>query len=105
MPFLEYMLLAILGSAPAATAAPAPNLTADLVVQPHGGVAGDPGSGSGVLPQDTGGDKAASSGKLGNRSGRGSTRNSVSHSKTRRSHKGHKGGKIVKTANKEPTKS
>jgi hypothetical protein len=103
MPFLEYMLLAILGSAPAVP--PARTITADSVIQPQGGVVGEGGSGLGLLAQDTGGDKGASSGTPRNRAVHGSTRNSVSHTKTRRTHKGHKGGKIVKTANKEASKS
>jgi hypothetical protein len=105
MAFLEYMLLAILGSAPAAMPASAPILAADTVIQPHGGVVGDTGFVAGIPAQDTGGDKGASSGKPRNRSRLESTRNSPSHTKTRRSHKGHKGGKIVKTANKEPRQS
>src|SRR5215472_18631092 len=105
MPFLEYLLLAILGSAPAATPAPACTITADSVIQPHGCVEGEGGSGLGLLAQDTGGDKGASSGMPRNRAGHGSTRNAVSHTKTRRTHKGHKRGKIVKTANKEASKS
>ena len=105
MPFLEYMLLAILGSAPAAPPSPARTITADSVIQPQGGVVGEGGSRLGLLAQDTGGDKAASSGTPRNRAVHGSTRNAVSHTKTRRTHKGHTRGKIVKTANKEASKS
>ena len=42
MPFIEYMLLAILGSAPATGGTSASTFTADAVSQPSGGTAGDP---------------------------------------------------------------
>ena len=62
MPFLEYMLLAFLGSAPATVvggtspaAAPARTITADAISQPGGGTAGDLNAGLAFVGQDTGG--------------------------------------------------
>jgi hypothetical protein len=62
MPFLEYMLLAILGAAPAATvggmpsgATPGRTITADCLTQPGGGTVGDPSVGIALAGQDTAG--------------------------------------------------
>jgi hypothetical protein len=62
MPFIEYMLLAILGASPAAATegkAPMRTLNADAVTQPSGGAEGnlDFNSGIALLGQDTGGSK------------------------------------------------
>ena len=70
MPFIEYMLLAILGSSPATTQGTPSmrTLTADAIAQPGGGaeVNLDFNSGITLLGQDTGGCKGmASTGKGG----------------------------------------
>ena len=62
MPFLEYMLLAFLGSAPATIvggtpsgATPARTLTAEALTQPGGGTERDLNAGLALVGQDTGG--------------------------------------------------
>ena len=62
MPFIEYMLLAILGASPAATTEGTPSMrtiTADAITQPSGGVEDnlDFSSEITMLGQDTGGCK------------------------------------------------
>ena len=42
MPFIEYMLLAMLGSVPVAGGAPARTITAEAIIQPNGAALGDP---------------------------------------------------------------
>jgi hypothetical protein len=87
MPFLEYALLALIGSAGAATPGETPRgpstrtLTADAITQPSGTT-------EGLLAQATGGstDKQAGTGRKGRR-----------HLEARRKHyrKGHRHGKLI----------
>ena len=88
MPFLEYMLLALLGTASATPGAtPSRAFTADAVTQPGGGT-------EGVLGQAGGG----TTGKAGTgRKGR---------SHARRHHRrGHKGGKVYEKATRNSPKT
>ena len=85
MAFLEYMLLALLGSASAATpgATPSRSFTADAVTQPSGGA-------EGLLGQATGGSpgKQAGTGRKG-------------RSHARRHHRrGHRHGKVYESGKK-----
>src|SRR5215469_13287638 len=87
MPFIEYMLLAILGSSPAPTTGSPRDFSANSITQPSGGVEGslDFNSGIAVLGQDTGGstDRTAGTGKK-----------PIHHQA--RQHRTHK-GKVIKT--------
>jgi hypothetical protein len=96
MAFLEYMLLALLGSAGAAAPGGTPGgsltrtFTADAVTQPSGGT-------EGLIVQATGGstDKQAGTGRKGRR-----------HTEARRRHhrRGHRHGKVYESG-KKATKS
>jgi hypothetical protein len=91
MPFLEYMLLALLGSAGAATPSEAPTrtFTADAVTQPSGGT-------EDLLAQATGGSpgKQAGTGRKGRH-----------HAEARRHHRrGHRHPKVYESG-KKATKS
>ena len=103
MAFLEYMLLALLGTAGAATPGPVTRtFTADAVTQPGGGT-------EGVLVQATGGSpgKQAGTGRKGRhhvaarRHGLPSDYNEASRRHTR---KGHRRGKVYESG-KKATKS
>ena len=98
MPFLEYMLLAILGSAPAAIpgGTPARTITADSITQPGGGTIGDLNAGIGLLGQATGGSTGASTGKKPT-----TGKKPLEHTRSARHHRRTHKGKIIK----EPTKT
>jgi hypothetical protein len=87
MPFLEYMLLALLGSAgtgPAGT--PTRTFTADAVTQPSGGT-------EGLGQKKPGEGKEAGTGRKG-------------RSHARRHHRrGHKGGKVHEKEPRNPSKT
>jgi hypothetical protein len=90
MPFIEYILLAILGSSPAAATGGSPrNFSADSITQPSGGVEEslDFNSGIAMLGQDTGGstDRAVPT-----------TGKKPIHHESARHHRTHK-GKVIKT--------
>ena len=97
MPFIEYMLLAILGSSPTTTEGTpsARTLTAEAITQPSGGAEAnlDLNSGITLLPQDTGGCKGMA----------GTGKKPLHHQRTARHHRTHKGGKVINTRKgKEP---
>ena len=102
MPFIEYMLLAILGSSPAAATGGSPrNFSADSITQPSGGVEGNLDFNSGIagLGQDTGGST--------DRGQPGTGKKPIHHQA--RQHRTHK-GKVIKThkgkeVRNSPTKS
>jgi hypothetical protein len=89
MPIVEYMLLALLGSASAATPGGTPagpltrTLTADAVTQPCGGT-------EGLLGQATGGSsgkRSGSGGHVGGGSGAGKVRTAAARRHHRRGHR------------------
>ena len=103
MPFFEYMLLAVLGSAPAAIpgGTPARTITADSVTQPSGGTVSDLSAGIAFVGQDTGGDKGSS--KVKPETGK----KPLEHARSARHHRrGHRHGKVIKGGTgKLPSKS
>ena len=87
MPFIEYMLLAILGSGPATGGTVARTITADAVSQPSGGAAGDP---TGLFGQ-----KKPTTGKK-----------PLEHAKTSRAHhRGRHHTKVIKGVRNSSSKS
>jgi len=93
MPLFEYMLLAILGSAPAATpgGTPARTITADAVTQPSGGTIGDLTAGIGFLRQDTGGSTDRGTGKKPT-----TGKKPLEHTRSARHHRRAHKGKVIK---------
>jgi hypothetical protein len=103
MPIFEYILLAILGSAPAAIpgGTSTQTITADSITQPGGGVAGDLSGGIGLLGQDTGGSTDAGTGKKPT-----TGKKPLEHTRSARHHRrGHKGKVIKGTTTRNATKS
>jgi hypothetical protein len=97
MPFFEYMLLAILGSAPAAIpgATPERTITADAVTQPTGGTPVDVNAGIGLLGQDTGGSTDAGTGKKPT-----TGKKPIEHTRSARHHRSPHKGKEVRGTGK-----
>jgi hypothetical protein len=93
MPLLEYMLLAILGSATPAIpgATTARTITADAVTQPSGGTTGDLTTGIGLLRQDTGGSTDAGTGKKPT-----TGKKPIEHTRSARHHRNPHKGKVIK---------
>ena len=102
MAFFQYVLLALLGSAGAATPGVTPadpstrTVNADAISQPRGGTAaeGDFNEGIGLLGQATGGstDRQAGTGRKGRR-----------HVEARRRHRRHRHRRVT-TGGKKPSK-
>jgi hypothetical protein len=89
MPVIEYMLLALLGTAGAAAPGGIPSspstrtLDADAVTQPNGGTAGLLGQATSGSP----GKRSGSGGHVGGRSGRGKVRTAGARRHHRRGHR------------------
>jgi len=98
MAFLEYMLLALLGSAGATPAGPARTFTAGAITQPDGGTdgQGDINAGMDLIGQDTGGCKTGARPT----GGKGEYNHGhMSHTRTARHHRrGHTHGKTTTEA-------
>jgi len=102
MPFIEYMLLAILGSAPGAVpgGTAARTITADSVTQPSGGTVGDLNDGIGFIGQQPGD-------KTGTAKTPGTSKKPLVHARsTQHRGRGRRHGKVIKqdTA-KKPVKT
>ena len=104
MPFLEYMLLAFLGSAPATVVGGTPSgpattrtITADAITQPGGGAAGDLSAGLAFVGQATGG--STDSRKLG------TGKKPLEHTRSRRHHRRSHSHKGAIESGKKVTKS
>jgi hypothetical protein len=97
MAFLEYVLLAVLGSsgaaaAPVAVGSPSlRTLDAGTIGQPHGGSTENSAPASSLPGQDTGGDKAAHSGKKATKTA--TRHHRPGHRRHHRSHNAKKGAK------------
>ena len=104
MPFLEYMLLAFLGSAPATVVGGTPSgpattrtITADAITQPGGRTAGDLSAGLAFVGQATGGSTDS------RKSGTG--KKPLEHTRSRRHHRRSHSHKGAIESGKKVTKS